>query len=642
MFIKRYTVIAFFAIWWTSASCQKDAQISFSYPFEIGDTLWQQYSNNKERVKALQIPEDRLSHIPTNELLEICLDYPFLLEFLFCDDIQEGLKSLTTKFNGFKELIGRKDLPIFLLAKEQKLQEEVESILFKNNQAKGRLGFKSLVVELLLLHEEVFSYMTETQKNDFLHILDTNKKTKNNYPDIFGGINNYPEYLLLEIKNASNDKKQNNRLGPNYSSVEIYTPNGTLVPDAKVLTSGDVSYSSDEISDMANTLYIVYNEAQLIEPPTYKMNNWGYTWYTSETSQKVVIGYSNLYADTVFWGDKSYIEVPEEIATKVKYDPIGGASAVRESNTWYVSKWSFAGPLVRHHPNNVPDYYYPNSMNRKYYMRNPNCSITGPALIASGNGFFSVQNLPSGFTTSWSISDSYYNNGYNLLIPNYPTTGHCMIFRDQNHDLKNDTLKAHIKYNGVTVLSLKKIVNAYDDFWGQYTSGNLSGEINYSHYFAIKTNTVTTVTSPNLYGATVTYDSSGATPTSWTFYPTYGTLYFTAPAGYIPVIINVHDGCGNDYVLYAYPAAFLYNISISYGEDGITVALIGDGDSEMGLSQDQSWTVEARSATTGQLMATQSSTSRSETISTAGWPKGIYIVKVTVGKEVLTEKVIVK
>ena len=51
--------------------------------------------------------------------------------------------------------------------------------------------------------------------------------------------------------------------------------------------------------------------------------------------------------------------------------------------------------------------------------------------------------------------------------------------------------------------------------------------------------------------------------------------------------------------------------------------------------------MEITSATTGRVMATRSSASRSETISTAGWPKGIYIVKVTIGKEELTEKVLV-
>jgi hypothetical protein len=41
-------------------------------------------------------------------------------------------------------------------------------------------------------------------------------------------------------------------------------------------------------------------------------------------------------------------------------------------------------------------------------------------------------------------------------------------------------------------------------------------------------------------------------------------------------------------------------------------------------------------------MTTLSSICRSETISTVGWPKGIYIVKVTIGKEEQTEKVLVK
>ena len=84
------------------------------------------------------------------------------------------------------------------------------------------------------------------------------------------------------------------------------------------------------------------------------------------------------------------------------------------------------------------------------------------------------------------------------------------------------------------------------------------------------------------------------------------------------------------------------NLNISSDDNGITISLNEDGDSDTGLSLDQNWTVEIRNATTGALMATQSSSSRSATISTAGWPKGIYAVKATIGKEVLLEKVIVK
>ena len=52
--------------------------------------------------------------------------------------------------------------------------------------------------------------------------------------------------------------------------------------------------------------------------------------------------------------------------------------------------------------------------------------------------------------------------------------------------------------------------------------------------------------------------------------------------------------------------------------------------------------LEIRNAETGKLMVTESSKNRSEYISTTGWPKGIYVVKVTIDKEELTEKVIVK
>jgi hypothetical protein len=269
--------------------------------------------------------------------------------------------------------------------------------------------------------------------------------------------------------------------------------------------------------------------------------------------------------------------------------------------------------------------------------------IDGPRLINT-YGQYRIDDLPSGFDVTWSVSNSYYNNNTHL-IPNSPALGWCLVFRDDSYDMKNDTLKAEIKYNGATVQTLKKVINAYDDFWGQYTSGNLSGEINYTHVFGVKDNYVTTVTSPNFYNATVTYDSSGATPTAWGFDSSLGRLNFVVsaspPGNLIPVVINVHDGCGNDYVLYAF-ASTANSINVSYEENSFTVTLIGDGDSDWGSTFDQPWTIEVRNATTGALMATRSSTSRSSTISTIGWPKGIYIVKVTIGKEVLTEKVIVK
>lgn len=266
--------------------------------------------------------------------------------------------------------------------------------------------------------------------------------------------------------------------------------------------------------------------------------------------------------------------------------------------------------------------------------------IIGDIFVCSTKEYY-VQNLPNGYSVSWSLDDDYYNNGYNLLLQNYPSTNRCTIVHTSAHDLDNATLTATIKYNGTPVRTVPKSgIYSYDGFKGQYTSGTLSGNIPSSLYFNIIANTTTTVTSANFYGATVTYSSSGATPTAWGFNSTNGVLNFKAPAGGTPVIINVHDGCGNNYVLYAMPPS--YSLNVFSGESGITVTLVENGDASKDINLEESWIVEVINATTGKVMATKSSTNRLETISTAGWPKGIYIVKVTIGKEELTEKVIVK
>lgn len=262
--------------------------------------------------------------------------------------------------------------------------------------------------------------------------------------------------------------------------------------------------------------------------------------------------------------------------------------------------------------------------------------IVGPPLVYT-NSLYYINSLPSGVTVSWSLTGSYYSS---QLESNYPEYGQCIIFRADGHDMMNGTLTADIYYNSVLIQTLNKTVSAYDDFWGQYTSGNLSGEINYTHYFNMKPNTTTTVTSPNFYGATVTYDSSGATPTAWGFNPTNSVLNFKASAG-STVVINVLDGFQNQYTLYAH-ALSSYLMNISNGDDCITITLNEDGESSMSSDFDQHWTLEIRNATTGELMATRSSTSRSTTISTAGWAKGMYVIRVTIEEEVLTEKVIVK
>ena len=444
-----------------------------------------------------------------------------------------------------------------------------------------------------------------------------------------------------------------NTCGQTLSPAYIYTPNGSYVSDTYSLSGcSNPTYNEAQISTIELLLDSLYDGATLLGTPDYRYNCHAYAWHMEDhpNAAPVWMGWQTTTAEDIYWTDGSYVEVPEAIATKVSYHGSGNHSAVRENSTWYRSKWG-NGILVRHHPDAVPNGiatpiinpygvdYHP-TLSKKYYAIRPASSLTGPSLINTYD-IFSLNNLQSGYTVSWSLSDSYYNNGYNLLIPNYPSVGHCLIVRDPDQDLMNATLTAEIKYNGITVQALSKSgIYAYDDFWGQYTSGNLSGEINYTHYFTVKGNTATTVTSPNFVGATVTYGSNGATPTAWGFNPTNGVLNFKTASGSTVVIEVVNDACGNPYTLYAH-AQNSYSMNVICDDGSLTISLNEDDEAARGEDLHQPWTLEIRNAMTGEMMTTRNSTSRSKTISTAGWPKGMYVVRVTIGYEMLTEKVLV-
>lgn len=263
--------------------------------------------------------------------------------------------------------------------------------------------------------------------------------------------------------------------------------------------------------------------------------------------------------------------------------------------------------------------------------------IVGPSFIDDCNTYY-VEDLPPTATVEWSLSDSYYNA--NCLDQDDPFQNQCTITRDYSRDMTNATLTATIKYNGDTIQTFTKTgLYAHYDFRGHYTSAVGSGDINYTHIFTIKPNWTYYVTSPHFYGATVTYGSNGATPSIWGFSPTYGDLTFVSTDTSLPVVINVNDIDGNYYQLFAFPNN--NPLSISYGDNSIIVSINEDEDPIVGLCN-LPWSIEIRDATTGELMATQTSTTRSAIIYTSGWPKGMYAVKVIIGKEVLTEKVLVK
>lgn len=81
----------------------------YDFPVKPGTTDWATLKSTKEIYEATQIPTEILKNMTTEALVKTCLNYPNLLLMYAYNDFQKGFTELKNNFNGFQELMLRKD-----------------------------------------------------------------------------------------------------------------------------------------------------------------------------------------------------------------------------------------------------------------------------------------------------------------------------------------------------------------------------------------------------------------------------------------------------------------------------------------------------------------------------------------------------
>ena len=261
-------------------------------------------------------------------------------------------------------------------------------------------------------------------------------------------------------------------------------------------------------------------------------------------------------------------------------------------------------------------------------------SLSGPSYIiqSTQSGTYSISNVPSFYTVEWSLTDSYYNQ--NCLQQNYPSLNQCTITRSSSHDMMNASLTAAIKYNGVTIQTLSKTgVYAYTGFKGTYVSSMGSGYYSAPNTIFTAANTSAQVTSPSLIGATFSYSGDVISP-----YVLHGYDYMNInmPSSGTAIVVQVHCTNGENYSVPVVKTYYPYYMSVIFGEDMLSII------QPESVSENQTWTLEVICATTGEIVASRDVKGNSASLNTVGWKRGIYVVRATIDKEVLTEKIQVK
>ena len=271
-------------------------------------------------------------------------------------------------------------------------------------------------------------------------------------------------------------------------------------------------------------------------------------------------------------------------------------------------------------------------------------TIKGPNKIISSSSYY-VDNLPSGMSVIWTITDNYYD--VNCLQQNTPSSNWCTVTKDLSHSLTNALLKAHIRKNGSTIQVIQKMISTGSGFNGTYYNGQSTVQVDLPSPLYVLPGTFVTIQSNDLIGASVSLNGGNYTPTSWTFSGTNGTIQVLMPSSSGKTVImkvvtsggaiyNLPITTTNDtgYLMSVSPIGNSIEVSISSCE-----GMNSDARSESG---EQDWMLETYNVTTGDKVFGKKVEGSGYTIDTTGWKPGVYAVRAIVGKSVLSEKVIVK
>ena len=187
---------------------QEGAMDVYEFPIKAGTEEWDQFESSIERIDALQIPDNILTTISTEGLLETCLLFPYLTDIFFCDDFQKGFEALTLEFNGYQELYKRNDLTDVLLKKYRNLCFNVTNILSLEIIEQGRFTFRHFLLEFMLSQDFVLNNLYLKQEIQLFLLSFEHTKIINMHNDIFGSINNLPIDFLY-AKRIINDPNYN-------------------------------------------------------------------------------------------------------------------------------------------------------------------------------------------------------------------------------------------------------------------------------------------------------------------------------------------------------------------------------------------------------------------------------------------------
>ena len=139
----------------------------FDFPIKPNTKEWENLKTEQDRLKSLQIPEEILKSISTDNLIRTCINYPAFGYFTAFNNTLEGITQTINNFNGLQELFRRKDASSRLLFFYTQMDSVTLDIADKQLN-KEYWTIRRCFFEYLLAYDNNINQMTELSRLQLL------------------------------------------------------------------------------------------------------------------------------------------------------------------------------------------------------------------------------------------------------------------------------------------------------------------------------------------------------------------------------------------------------------------------------------------------------------------------------------------
>lgn len=315
---------------------------SYNYPVVPGTEEWDDLGTFSQRLAVCRIPQETLSAMTTDALVDAVVNFPFLINLLVYNSYSEGFHNLLNQCDALGELLTRPDGADALARIYISLTEELGSKASTANvDVMPKEGLYPGLLEIILGQPEVYNNMS----SQYQYATESAAATYND---------NNVSFLDVSIAENADEITR---------ATTVKTPNGSTVD--WIDYSSETQWTSAEKSALNDQVEALYTIISIVRDPNKYYNCHSYAWYSTSSTNKVWIPDPAIYMTDGSYSKRSSAAASNkvfiknngtetsEITGRILGNHSGIVKRVSGSTIILTSKWGQLG-LYTHNAYNSP------------------------------------------------------------------------------------------------------------------------------------------------------------------------------------------------------------------------------------------------------------------------------------------------